>query len=561
MKIRELGNPTKQPRNHQQTVQLNRPTNFWKHTLLIYCALFILPLTIMCFSTTATGQIQDDNITALQAQENIDTETPAAESSIPPTEEIFVRVKDYIPNLYEQLRYATTNNITGTIIYDFDEAYLRYGTVKKLEEANAKLNQQGYALKIWDAFRPVSAQFDLWEAMPDATYIANPNTGYSDHSRGNCIDLTLVDLAGNDVPMPTDFDDFSSLADRDYSDVSPEAAANAQILEEAMVSAGFTPYSAEWWHFTDETDYPVEEDFDPQTVSEDVEITISAIGDCVLATGYGFSYKNSFEDYMQRVGYDYDYFFEEVQSILASDDLTIANAENVFTTETTRINKDNQGDRAFWFKSNPDYAKIYRQGNVEAVNVANNHSHDYGKQGYLESLEALNQAGLTTFGYSKVGYTQTKNHTIAMVGINTLGPLEEGRSLEEITKELTAAMTEAKQTADIIIVSFHWGEEGAATPNQQQRELGHMAVDLGADLVLGHHPHVVQEVELYKEVPIAYSLGNFVFGGNRHPARDTMILSVTFHINGDNLIQTDVQTIDAYVYGEGSHNNYQPVLA
>ena len=121
-------------------------------------------------------------------------------------------------------------------------------------------------------------------------------------------------------------------------------------------------------------------------------------------------------------------------------------------------------------------------------------------------------------------------------------------------------MTEAKDNADVVIVSLHWGEEGSEEPNDLQRELGHMAVDLGADLVIGHHPHVLQEVEVYNGVPIAYSLGNFVFGGNSRPDRDTMILSVTFTVDASGSVDTDYEVIEAYVYGEGSRNNYQPVL-
>lgn len=175
----------------------------------------------------------------------------------------FVLVKDYIPNLYVDLRYATNNNFTGQIIYDFDSAYLRYGTVKKLAMAAEELGQNGYALKIWDAFRPVSAQFVLWEVYPDNTYVANPNQGYSSHSRGNTIDMTMVTADGDYVEMPTDFDSFSLKADRDYSDCTEEAAKNAVYLEQTMEKYGFKPYSGEWWHFSDVDEYEVESEFEP----------------------------------------------------------------------------------------------------------------------------------------------------------------------------------------------------------------------------------------------------------------------------------------------------------
>lgn len=473
-------------------------------------------------------------------------------------DEAFVLVENFIPQVDVDLKYGTTDNITGQALYDFDDAYLRYGTVKKLKIACDILVDQGYSLKIWDAYRPVSAQFSLWDAMPDATYIANPYEGNSDHSRGNCVDVTLMTLDGVEVKMPTGFDDFSPLADRDYSDVEGKAASSASILEDAMTAAGFTPYTGEWWHFTDEVQYPVEEEFTPPAANE---IQVSAVGDCVLSTGYGFNYENSFEYYLQELGHGHGYFFSQVQGILRNDDLTIANSENVFTQEESRVNKDSQGDRAFWFKSDPSYTDIYSLGSVEAVNVANNHSHDYGKKGYADSLKALSDQGIATFGYGNISYVEVKGYTVAMVGINTLGPLEEGRTMAEVKAELTQAMAQAQKNADVVIVSFHWGEENVSEPNESQRELAHEAVDMGADLILGHHPHVVQEVEVYKGVPIAYSLGNFVFGGNRSPERETIILSATFTIDESSNISVEHQIHNAYVFGEGETNNYQPILA
>ena len=188
---------------------------------------------------------------------------PAPEPVPEPENEAFVRVRDYIPEITVDLRYATADNFTGQVIYTFSDAYLRYGTVKKLAAAQETLVEQGYGLKIWDAFRPVSAQFALWDICPDGRYVANPNKGFSSHSRGNTVDLTLVTSDGEDVPMPTGFDDFSAKADRDYSDVEEEAALNALLLEETMIEAGFKPYSGEWWHFSDTDPYEVEENFTP----------------------------------------------------------------------------------------------------------------------------------------------------------------------------------------------------------------------------------------------------------------------------------------------------------
>lgn len=205
-------------------------------------------------------RIPEEEYNQLQSntEESISEDNSISE---PESEEDFVRIKDYIPNLFVELKYNTEDNFTGQKIYDFSDAYLRYGTVKKLIKVNEKLKERGLTLKIWDAFRPVSAQFVLWEVYPDATYVANPNNGYSSHSKGNTVDLTLVTEKGEELIMPTGFDDFSSKADRDYSDCSKEAAANARILEKLMEEYGFKGYFGEWWHFTDRESYSVEKDF------------------------------------------------------------------------------------------------------------------------------------------------------------------------------------------------------------------------------------------------------------------------------------------------------------
>lgn len=174
-----------------------------------------------------------------------------------------VVVVDYIPGIYTELRYASDNNFTHQVIYSFSDAYLRYGTVQKLAAVQETVAESGCSLLIWDAFRPASAQFRLWEICPDPAYVANPEKGFSSHSRGNTVDVTLVTTDGQPVDMPTDFDDFTALADRDYSDVGDTAAANARLLESAMTAAGFRPYSAEWWHYSDTQSYPVDEQFIP----------------------------------------------------------------------------------------------------------------------------------------------------------------------------------------------------------------------------------------------------------------------------------------------------------
>lgn len=195
-----------------------------------------------------------------------ETEPPESEPTELPeylADSDFVNVSQYLPNIAVELKYATTDNFTGKIIYDFQEVYLRLGTLRKLQAVQEELQGMGLSLKIWDGFRPVSAQWKLWEAYPDPNYVSHPETGGRTHCRGNTVDVTLVDSRGQELEMPTGFDDFSAKADRNYSDCSDKAAVNAGLLEHIMVKHGFTTIQSEWWHFADCDAYPIEEQYDP----------------------------------------------------------------------------------------------------------------------------------------------------------------------------------------------------------------------------------------------------------------------------------------------------------
>lgn len=179
----------------------------------------------------------------------------------------FVKVREYIPDIVLELKYATSNNFTGSVVYEFTEVYLRYSTVLKLMDVQAELREMGYKLKIWDGFRPLEAQVKLWNAKPDPNYVSNPWSGTNSHSRGNTVDVTLVDANNKELEMPTGFDEFTAYADRDYSDCTDAAAANAELLQEVMERHGFTGLQTEWWHFTENTEYEIETVFNPATVS------------------------------------------------------------------------------------------------------------------------------------------------------------------------------------------------------------------------------------------------------------------------------------------------------
>lgn len=206
------------------------------------------------------ANIQETAAQEVTAQEIITQEITTEKE---PEDYEYVLVNKYIPDIYVELMYATDNNFTGVRIYDFTDAYLRYGTVKKLAQVQKELKQQGYSLKIWDAYRPFEAQQKLWEVYPDPNYVANPANGMKKHDLGGTVDITMVAADGTVISMPTEFDDFSLKADRDYSDIEDEEAVkNVMILQNAMENNGFTGYQGEWWDYSDTVEYEAV-DFEP----------------------------------------------------------------------------------------------------------------------------------------------------------------------------------------------------------------------------------------------------------------------------------------------------------
>ncbi|HZK55343.1 MAG TPA: CapA family protein [Desulfosporosinus sp.] len=429
----------------------------------------------------------------------------------------FVDIQQIIPSVVLDIKYATTDNFTHTKLYDSPnpKALLRRGTANKLKKVADEVEKQGYYLKIWDAYRSPEVQFKMWKIVPDTRFVANPNKGYSNHSRGSAVDVTLIDLQGKEIPMPTGYDDFTQEAARAKDNV------NAKYLQTVMINNGFKSLATEWWHFDDKDSYQPADSVQvssPQVLDHDeiTSITLSAVGDVTLGQDERFSYAGSFNQYHTLHGSDY--FFSGVKKILSEDDLTIANLEGTLTRVSEKPDKSAQGNQAFFFKGNPYYTEILKDGSVEAVNLANNHSMDFQAKGLTDTLDTLDHAGITSFGDDKITTYEVKGVKIGLIGVNTLGPLEEGVNLDNLKSDLDKNIKVLKETTSLIVVSFHWGTEKKMTITQAQRDLGRYAVDLGADLVLGHHPHVLQMYEIYQGKCIVYSLGNFVFGGHSNPS-------------------------------------------
>lgn len=288
------------------------------------------------------------------------------------------------------------------------------------------------------------------------------------------------------------------------------------------------------------------------TVSSPVSLTLSVVGDCTLGTDETFDYDTSLNAYYENYGADY--FLQNVKDIFSTDDLSIANFEGTLT------DSDEREDKTFAFKAPASYASILTGGSVEAVNTANNHSHDYGDQSFDDTLAALDEAGIVHFGYDETAVMDVKGIKVGLVGIYELyDHLEREQQLKDNIAKVKA------DGAQLIVVIFHWGNETETVPDSNQTTLGRIAIDEGADLVCGHHPHVLQGIETYKGRNIVYSLGNFCFGGNSSPSdMDTMIYQQTFTIDADGVKKDNVTNIIPCSISSAAYdgyNNYQPTPA
>ena len=286
----------------------------------------------------------------------------------------------------------------------------------------------------------------------------------------------------------------------------------------------------------------------PVEIDDSVYITITAAGDCTLGTDANYGGITSFESEMINQNYDYPHFLKLVKPFFESDDLTIVNFEGTLSERGERQDKE------YAFRGNPEYAKVLTSSSVEAVNLANNHTYDYGEAAFSDTKKTMEENKIIWVEGKNYSITEIKGVKVGLIGVN--GLTYAGKTQ---FPKLIARMKE--QGAQLIIAIFHWGEEGAYVPNETQASLAHSAIDNGADLVLGHHPHVLQGIEKYNGKYIVYSLGNFCFGGHKNPAdKDTMIFRQVFRFkDGEFMADYDnAQIVPCSVSSVGDRNNYQP---
>lgn len=277
------------------------------------------------------------------------------------------------------------------------------------------------------------------------------------------------------------------------------------------------------------------------------QFTLSAAGDCTLASDQAQPASvNFFTKYKQK---NASYFLSKVQSIFSKDDMTLVNFEGTLSKRGKRATKK-------WaFRSSPNYVHILKKGSVEAVSLSNNHSRDYGKISHTDTMKILAKAGISYSTESKPSIRKINGIRIGLVSISSI----------EVSYDPVAYLTRAmeqikKKNPDVILVSMHSGIEYTQDIKPIQKRLSHTAIDLGADLVIGHHPHVIQGIEKYKGCYILYSLGNFCFGGNTNPPdKDSYIFSQTFVVKNHKLLaKKNVRVIPCKISNQNNINDYQP---
>ncbi|MDR1704394.1 MAG: CapA family protein [Clostridiales bacterium] len=293
-----------------------------------------------------------------------------------------------------------------------------------------------------------------------------------------------------------------------------------------------------------------------ENLNETMSVSISFAGDCTLGTDDRFGYWNSFPSVYDAIqeerGDASGYFFENVRHIFLESDLTVVNLEGPLTGRTE------YNDKQFVFKGPPEYAEILSEGGIGLVNLSNNHTYDYGREGYIDTLVSLDAAGVGYFGPNWQHMKDLGGVTFGFLGYNGWSDALKGQITEDI-----AYIKECGAT--VIIVSFHWGEERANYPNGTQKALARHSIDQGAALVIGHHPHVLQGIESYNGGLIVYSLANFCFGGHKNPAdKDTMIFTHTFAFDRETLERRpeldSSRVIPCSVSSVGNRNDFRPTV-
>lgn len=281
-------------------------------------------------------------------------------------------------------------------------------------------------------------------------------------------------------------------------------------------------------------------------------ITATFTGDFTIG---GDSRKRTdiFNDELKKQGGDINFPLRNVRDILMADDLTLVNFEGTLTDSTYVPN--NKKENQFLFSAPPEYVSILADNGIEAVALENNHVMDHGEEVYLETQQHLTDAGIVWSNAENIGEYTVKGVRIAMLSYQTFN------LYDKLFTQVPLDIAEAKAKYDLVIVSFHWGAEKDYAPNANQQKMGKLAIDAGADLVVGHHSHRINPIEEYKGKYIVYSLGNFCFSGNKNPSdMSSFMFQMRWRVK-DGVVTQDVwRIIPIRISSRTDYNDFTPTV-
>lgn len=340
-----------------------------------------------------------------------------------------------------------------------------------------------------------------------------------------------------------------------FSETLSQSGTNSQNSEEFVDANQIQTTSAEETGDENENEWDTttEPESTPVPEPQEIQITISAAGDVTLGNYYGQGYSGSFRETFANLQ-DYSYFFENVYDIFNNDDMTLVNLEGPLTRAEER-----QENQEFCISGDPEFVNILTAGSIEAVSMGNNHRLDYFQQGSDDTVNVLEKTGIAYAYDQYIGIYETPQGIL--IGFVSVSAIGKNATREKYLMDGIKSLREAG--CDLVLACCHWGIERDYNPNDYQKELSHKCIDWGADLVIGHHPHVLQGIEEYQGKYIIYSLGNFCFGANKNPSdKDCLIIQQTFtFIDGIKQENTQLKVIPCSISSVSKRNDYKPTPA
>lgn len=337
------------------------------------------------------------------------------------------------------------------------------------------------------------------------------------------LDMTNVSIAGGQGTLKDPF----ILVYQDEADINADLASVPQ--EEPAVTM-------EDVHLPEEENEEIEAVTEPNNANA---IVLSFLGDCSIGDSIQFvGASPSYHKTIDQQGYAWP--FSEVAGYLKNDDLTIANLEVVFTRRTAHT------DKLYNLIAAPDHVQVLLDGGVDIVNTVNNHCMDFNQSGYEDTLKTLREAGIAHFGSVYPG-SQYGHDDLAVqqAGDIKIGFIGFSYPQDADQKRIANRIKTLKETdrCDLVVVSLHWGRETHMTPEPWQVTYAKQVLDAGADIIWGHHPHVIQPIHFYKGKPILYSTGNFTFGTMSKVDPSTGIFQITYEKTEDGVELKQLQVI------------------